>query len=134
MQTRSCVGIGVLSCVVLFACGGDDGTPAKSVAGTEAAEAAERGGVPARDPAPASPAPPAAEADAGADSSAPAAKPLVKSAEGPCAKGTECESGVCFVGGTQSYCSLACTVENAATVCASPFTGACNKQGYCRRD
>lgn len=57
-----------------------------------------------------------------------------KNAEGPCANGSECESGVCFVGGNQSYCSVKCTVDTAVTVCAAPFTGSCNKQGYCKRD
>ncbi len=57
-----------------------------------------------------------------------------KNAEGPCTSGTDCESGVCFVGGNQSYCSVKCTVDTAATACAAPFTGSCNKQGYCKRD
>lgn len=57
-----------------------------------------------------------------------------KNAEGPCASGAECESGVCFVGGNQSYCSVKCTVDTATTACAAPFTGSCNKQGYCKRD
>jgi hypothetical protein len=55
-------------------------------------------------------------------------------AEGPCASNDECESGVCFVGGNQSYCSVKCTVDDAATSCVAPFTGSCNKQGYCKRD
>lgn len=52
----------------------------------------------------------------------------------PCAEPAECESGVCFVGGNQSFCSARCTPETAATVCVAPFTGSCNKQGYCKRD
>ena len=55
-------------------------------------------------------------------------------AEGPCASNTECESGVCFIGGNQSYCSAKCTAADAATTCAAPFTGSCNKQGFCKRD
>jgi hypothetical protein len=55
-------------------------------------------------------------------------------AEGPCAADTECESGVCFIGGNQSYCSAKCTSADAATTCAAPFTGSCNKQGFCKRD
>jgi hypothetical protein len=54
--------------------------------------------------------------------------------ESPCAANSECQSGVCFIGGTQSYCALKCTAADAATVCAAPFTGSCNKQGFCKRD
>jgi hypothetical protein len=51
-----------------------------------------------------------------------------------CAKGTDCASGVCYVGGQSSYCSLTCTSGNAATVCVPPtFNGVCNKQGFCRK-
>jgi hypothetical protein len=55
-------------------------------------------------------------------------------AEGPCAANSECESGVCFVGTNQSYCAVKCTAADAATTCAAPFTGTCNKQGFCKRD
>lgn len=55
-------------------------------------------------------------------------------AEGPCAANAECESGVCFIGGNQSYCSVKCTAADAATTCTAPFTGSCNKQGFCKRD
>jgi hypothetical protein len=54
--------------------------------------------------------------------------------ESPCAANAECASGVCFIGGTQSYCALKCTAADAATVCTAPFTGTCNKQGFCKRD
>jgi hypothetical protein len=54
--------------------------------------------------------------------------------DGPCAADAECASGVCFIGGTQSYCSLKCTAADGATTCAAPFTGSCNKQGFCKRD
>ncbi len=65
-----------------------------------------------------------------ADSSSSSAKGL---GEGPCSSPSECESGTCFQGGTSSYCSLACTTANAATVCVAPFNGVCNNQGYCRK-
>jgi len=61
------------------------------------------------------------------------AAPKKKAAE-VCQAPAECESNVCFNGGTQSYCSVACTAANAATVCAPPFTGSCNKKGFCKRD
>lgn len=65
---------------------------------------------------------------------APATATKKANAEGPCAANSECESGVCFIGGTQSYCSAKCTAADAATTCAAPFTGSCNKQGFCKRD
>lgn len=50
-----------------------------------------------------------------------------------CTKPSDCQSGVCYVGGQASYCSLSCTQQNAAQVCAPPvFNGVCNKQGFCR--
>lgn len=54
--------------------------------------------------------------------------------EGPCGANAECESDVCFIGGNQSYCSVKCTTADAATKCVAPFTGTCNKQGFCKRD
>ena len=57
-----------------------------------------------------------------------------KNAEVGCTKNEECESNVCFMGGNQSFCSVPCTADNAATVCAAPFTGSCNSKGYCKRD
>lgn len=65
---------------------------------------------------------------------APATAAKKANAEGPCAANSECESGVCFIGGTQSYCSVKCTAADAVTTCVAPFTGSCNKQGYCKRD
>lgn len=59
--------------------------------------------------------------------------PKKKAAE-VCQVPAECESNVCFNGGNQSFCSVACTAANAATVCAAPFTGSCNKKGFCKRD
>lgn len=51
-----------------------------------------------------------------------------------CKVGADCMSGVCFLGNSQSFCSARCTTDNATTTCATPFTGTCNKQGYCKRD
>lgn len=98
----------------LAACSSDDGKPTLPL-GSDDADS----GAPAADGGP-------------ADGGGTAAKK--KNAEGPCADGAECESGVCFVGGNQSYCALRCTAENGPTLCSAPFTGSCNKQGYCKRD
>lgn len=57
-----------------------------------------------------------------------------KAAAEQCTANDQCESNICFIGGTQSYCSVKCTAADAATKCAAPFTGSCNKQGFCKRD
>ncbi len=50
-----------------------------------------------------------------------------------CAANEQCASGVCFVGGNRSFCSLRCTAATQATDCPVPPTsGACNMQGYCK--
>ena len=49
-----------------------------------------------------------------------------------CMNGAECASGICFVGGSRSFCSLRCTPATAPTACAGPFEGRCNEMGYCR--
>jgi len=51
-----------------------------------------------------------------------------------CGDGAECESGVCFIGGNQSFCSVACTAGDAVTKCVAPFSGSCNNRGFCKRD
>jgi len=51
-----------------------------------------------------------------------------------CAADAECASGKCFVGGTESYCSLSCTAATQATDCPVPPTsGTCNMKGYCKK-
>jgi hypothetical protein len=77
--------------------------------------------------------------DEGTPSAAPAcvvdpAAPKKKLAEVGCCDGAQCESGVCFAGKAQSFCTARCTAENAASVCVAPLTGSCNQQGFCKRD
>ncbi|MBK6697286.1 MAG: hypothetical protein IPG50_34620 [Myxococcales bacterium] len=51
-----------------------------------------------------------------------------------CASPADCESGQCFIGGSQAFCSLKCTMATQATDCPTPpTTGQCNNQGYCRK-
>jgi hypothetical protein len=51
----------------------------------------------------------------------------------PCMTGTQCQSGVCFVGMKQSFCTLVCTAATAAQDCpVPPTTGLCNMQGFCK--
>jgi hypothetical protein len=51
----------------------------------------------------------------------------------PCADKSECASGVCFIGGNRTFCSLHCTTATQAADCPVPPTsGTCNMQGYCK--
>src|SRR5689334_12223985 len=95
------VSILVASAVVLSTaagCGGDDGKPSSGTSGSTASLA-----------------------DAGEEASAEGG--ARKANAESCSKPEECTSNVCFVGATQSYCSLACTDANAPTTCAAPLTG-----------
>jgi hypothetical protein len=50
-----------------------------------------------------------------------------------CIDGADCASGVCFnMGAGRMFCTLRCSPETAATVCAGLFEGRCNTMGYCR--
>lgn len=51
----------------------------------------------------------------------------------PCMANEQCATGVCFVGGNRTFCSLRCTAATQSTDCPVPPTsGACNIQGYCK--
>lgn len=50
-----------------------------------------------------------------------------------CVSADQCQSGQCFIGGSQSFCTISCTPGQATTLCVAPFSGTCNKQGYCKR-
>jgi hypothetical protein len=51
----------------------------------------------------------------------------------PCMTNAQCESGICFVGTSQSFCTLHCTQATVAQDCPVPPTdGTCNRQGYCK--
>jgi hypothetical protein len=63
-----------------------------------------------------------------------AISPLKKNADQGCECDSQCESGHCFQGNMQSFCSVPCDAQNVTTVCVAPFTGTCNKQGFCKRD
>ncbi len=58
----------------------------------------------------------------------------LKISETGCTDDSSCAEGVCFKGNAQAFCTFRCTAETTATVCVSPLTGTCNKQGYCKRD
>ena len=53
-----------------------------------------------------------------------------------CLQGSECQSGICFVGGMQSFCSLACQAnEQCPPPPLNPAAGpSCNRRGFCKRD
>ena len=73
-------------------------------------------------------------ADASAEVGSEAGTGLKKNAEQGCTVNGDCESNTCFIGGNQSFCSVPCTVANQASLCVPPFTGTCNRQGFCKRD
>ena len=56
--------------------------------------------------------------------------------EGPCTTGADCQSGECFVGKKESFCSIKCdnTGDNDPKCEALPmvFSGECNSNGYCK--
>lgn len=109
-----------LSLMTLGACSSSDDKPSSSSSGgsstssTSSSSSSSSGGT-----------------DGGSESGTTTKK---KNAEVGCTKNEECESNVCFQGGNQSFCSVQCTPDNAATVCVAPFTGSCNNKGYCKRD
>jgi hypothetical protein len=47
---------------------------------------------------------------------------------------TDCQSGTCFLGMMQHFCTIPCSTDTATQVCVAPLTGTCNKQGFCKRD
>lgn len=97
---------GAVAVAVLAACSGDDGKPSNGTS-SGAVSATDAGGA------------------VGAKK---------KNAEQGCTKNEDCESDICFIGGNQSFCTVKCSAADVATVCVAPFTGSCNKQGYCKRD
>lgn len=103
---------------VIAACSSDDGKPSgSSSSGTTPTLAADAGDE-------------AAVASEGGAAEAGAKKPNAAA----CTLPDECASGICFVGGSQSYCAVKCTPADATVTCVPPFTGSCNRQGYCKRD
>jgi hypothetical protein len=95
--------------VFMVACGGDKGEPGPGGTGSSSSSSSSSG-----------------DADASAG----------KKPNGTigCEQGTECESGVCFLGNMQHFCTMNCTEASKAEACRAPLTGSCNKQGFCKRD
>lgn len=118
----------------LIACAEDEGRPGSGSGDGTGGGRGDGTGSGAGETADQTTADPAPETETQTDPSSPTGSAKTANAQGPCASDTECESGVCFSGGMQSYCSVTCTMENAATTCGAPFTGSCNKQGFCKRD
>jgi hypothetical protein len=51
----------------------------------------------------------------------------------PCMTSAQCDSGICFVGTKQSFCTLRCTPATVAQDCPMPPSdGICNMQGFCK--
>jgi hypothetical protein len=130
--------LGVTCMFLLAGCSADDGRPISgptgpgSGTGTGGGKGTGTGSGDSRQEPPSDGAEDSTQATRPTD---PAVEAATKAnGEGPCGANAECESNVCFVGGTQSYCAVKCTSADAATTCAAPFTGSCNKQGFCKRD
>jgi len=49
-----------------------------------------------------------------------------------CSRNDQCQSGVCFMGGGQQFCSYHCSATMPCPV--PPTPGQCNGMGYCRRN
>lgn len=112
MKVRSLVLGGVLLAGTVAACsGGDEGEPGPSI-GSSSGQGTSSGGT--------------ATGDGGTGSN--------PNGTVGCKDGTECASGTCFVGKSQSFCSVKCTTATESTLCVTPLTGTCNMQGYCKRD
>jgi hypothetical protein len=110
-QTLPSVGLGLAAIAIglsIVGCSGDEGQPGPTGASSGSATIE----------------------DAGSD----ATNGKKKAAEVGCTTDSECETEVCFKGNAQSFCTIRCTVQTAAAVCGTPYTGSCNKQGYCKRD
>lgn len=104
--------LGALAFVAsLAACSGDEGAPGPGGTGTSSSSGS------------------AADGGGGTDENG-----KLKTGTVGCNLDSECASGHCFLGNMQHFCTLVCTTDNATTVCESPLTGTCNKQGYCKRD
>jgi hypothetical protein len=62
--------------------------------------------------------------DSGEGGAAASNKPLAAS----CAGNGECDSGVCQIGGSQTWCTLHCT---SGADCVPPLLMQCNAKGVC---
>jgi hypothetical protein len=47
----------------------------------------------------------------------------------PCTSGTDCVTGVCFAGGTRSFCTIKCINGSCPN---PPYTSGCNMQNFCK--
>lgn len=50
-----------------------------------------------------------------------------------CQESDDCDSNVCFIGTTESFCTRDCSPSTAATDCPKPLNGTCSRQFYCDR-
>ena len=65
------------------------------------------------------------DVDAGSD----ALKPFGAS----CDSDKECSTGLCFVGGMKTFCTMRCMPQTVMTDCPMPPTsGVCNNFGFCK--
>jgi hypothetical protein len=121
--------------VVIAACGGDDSTDlttdpdaggASSSGGSSSGSASDGGG----DGAATSSSGGSSGTSSGGDGGGAKA-----AGEGPCTGDGDCKTGVCFISGKDSYCTIKCTkigeTDPVCTALGAKFSGGCNKKGYC---
>jgi hypothetical protein len=122
------VGVGA----IVVACGGDDestgSVPAPDAGGSSSSGATSSSGTASSS---GSTTTDGGGTDGGGDSGAKKAN-----GEGPCATGAECQSGECFVGKKESFCSIKCDTKGGTDpkceALKGMFSGECNNDGYCK--
>ena len=138
----ACVAVALASAslTALAACSSDDGEPSSGTSSTSSSSTSSSSGTSGTTSSGASGSTSSSSGDAAVPSdggssgaSSGAVDAGKKALTEACTKADDCASNVCFMGNQGSYCSLACTQQNAATVCVAPFNGVCNNQGFCRK-
>lgn len=131
------IGVGA----VVVACGGDDdttgNTPATdggaSSSGGSSGTASSSGG--SSGTASSSGGSSGTPSDAGGDGGGGDGGAKKANGVGPCAGDMECQSGTCFIGGKESFCTIKCQkigeTDPVCTALGNKFSGQCNKKGFC---
>ena len=117
--------VGVSLCVPLVVAAACSSTPEPVPAPTK--DAGGGGGMDTG--APDTSPPPVVDSGADAGTDGPVSHAFGADCTGP----SDCDSMVCFIGGSRSFCSLHCDAAAAGADCPMPpTTGACNMKGYCK--
>lgn len=115
--------------LIVVACGGDDSTGTTTPA--DAGATSSSGGSSGTASSSGSTTTDGGATDGGGEGGAKKAN-----GEGPCTTGAECQSGECFAGKKESFCSIKCdNLNDTDPKCEAlkgDFSGECNSQGYCK--